>query len=280
MNNGGMAGQPASQIELPDVANQPQKAKTLVCKLAEIVAEIDHVEKSGRNEFQKYNYVKAADVAWLVRKALSARNIYLVADVVEIRNYEIPAREGVMQAVDVKMEFSFHDSDSTLAPIVLHSWGTGTDKGDKAVYKAMTGALKYGLRHAFLIPDESDPDADSSTDEAVEAAKAVGKAKVAELERKAGKSPADGVQQAIGTLFWTEPQKFSGHRAVFVNLKEFGSGLNEVAAEGLRQILKRYIKGKLDGEMYVPTSGEGNMDELLVELTACGVTTKKLAANS
>lgn len=162
--------------------------KTLISKLVEIVRQIDHVEKSGRNDFQKYNYVRAADVAWMVRKALSERNVYLVSDVVEVRNYEIPAREGVMQAVDVKMEFSFFDADDPAAtPIVLHSYGTGTDKGDKAVYKAMTGALKYGLRNAFMIPDESDPEADTSVDKATstKAAKAVGEQKVADLKAKA-----------------------------------------------------------------------------------------------
>src|SRR6266852_3132464 len=84
----------------------------LLQKLADVVREIDNVDKRGRNEFQKYAYVKATDVAWLVRKALSSRNIYLVADVVEVRNYEIPAREGSMQAVDLKMEFSFFDGDA------------------------------------------------------------------------------------------------------------------------------------------------------------------------
>jgi hypothetical protein len=261
-------------------ATAPASApKTLVQKLADIVAEIDNVDKRGRNEFQKYAYVKAADVAWLVRKALSERNVYLVADVIEIRNYEIPAKEGHMQAVDVKMEFSFFDGDSpSTPPIVLHSYGTGTDKGDKAVYKAMTGALKYGLRHAFLIPDESDPEADSSTDKAVEAAKAVGEAKVRQLKEKAGKSPNGGQQMPSGTLFWTCPDRFNGHRAILLNLKEFGSGLNEVAAEGLRQVLKRYAKGE-NGEVWVPTSGPNNMDELLADLALCSVPTKQLKAN-
>lgn len=166
----------------------------LLAKLARIVATIDHVEKSGRNEFHRYNYVKAADVAWVVRKALSEQNIYLVSDVVEVRNYEIPAKEGTMQAVDVKMEFSLFDGDAPATPpIVLHAWGTGTDKGDKAIYKAQTGALKYGLRHAFLIPDESDPEADTAVDKATatENAKNVGKRKVEAA--KAGKSTSDVV---------------------------------------------------------------------------------------
>jgi|SRR5580704_5898703 hypothetical protein len=250
--------------------------KNLIEKLAEIVDEIDNVDKRGTNTFQNYKFVKAADVAWLVRKALSARNIYMVADVIEIRNYEIPAKEGHMQAVDVKMEFSFHDGDSICPPIVLHSYGTGTDKGDKAVYKAMTGALKYGLRHAFLIPDESDPEADTSVDKATatENAKAVGEAKVAKMREKAAEKPA----KTQTTLFWCSPDKFSGHRAVFLNLKEFGAGLNEVAAEGLRQILKKYLKGDENNGMWVPT-GKAGMEALLVELEGCGVPTKQLQSN-
>lgn len=179
---------------------KPEVKLTLLAKLAKIVAAIDHVEKSGRNEFHKYNYVRAADVAWVVRKALSEQNIYLVSDVVEVRNYEIPAKEGMMQAVDVKMEFSLFDGDSPeTSPIVLHAWGTGTDKGDKAIYKAQTGALKYGLRHAFLIPDESDPEADTAVDKATatENAKNVGKRKVEAA--KAGKP----ISSVVLSLFYS-----------------------------------------------------------------------------
>ena len=42
----------------------------------------------------------------------------------------------------------------------------GCDNNDKAAYKAQTGALKYALKNAFLIPDEADPEADESVDRA------------------------------------------------------------------------------------------------------------------
>jgi hypothetical protein len=102
----------------------------------------------------------------------------------------------------------------------------------------------------------------------------------AEVEsQKAGNLPRNGpnTQQ---TLFWTAPDKYNGHRAVFVNLKEFGAGLNEVAAEGLRAILKKYMKGKEDGELWVPIGpGTVCMDALVAELTECGVPTKQLKGN-
>ena len=259
-------------IQTPAGPELPPKLN-LLQKLAEVVAEIDNVEKRGRNEFQKYAYVKAADVAWLVRKALSSRNVYLAADVVEVRNYEIPAREGVMQAVDIKMQFSFFDGDAPeVPPIVLHSYGTGTDKGDKAVYKAMTGALKYGLRHAFLIPDESDPEADVETDKATANAKAVGEVKVAELKKKAPAKP-----EAPTALFYTMPESHSGHFAEFMNVKAYGSALDQVAQEGLRAVFAKYAAKITKDETILVSSSK--LDALLEVLAGeSGITVKLLEA--
>lgn len=93
---------------------------------------------------------------------------------------------------------------------------------------------------------------------------------------KAKTSPASS--NSVKALFWCAPEKFNGHRAVFMNLKEYGSTLNEVAQEGLRQILKKYLKGDEDS-LWVPTGKrEGGMDLLVAELEACGVKTKELQA--
>ena len=45
--------------------------------------------------------------------------------------------------------------------------GQGTDKGDKAVMKANTAALKYALAGIFLISWGDDPEADVETDKYV-----------------------------------------------------------------------------------------------------------------
>ena len=135
--------------------------KSLVTKLAEVMAEIDHVEKRGLNQFQNYKYVRAADVARAVRDGLAKRGIVMLSQIINVRSYEIPAREGTMQAIDLHIRYTFNDGTDTLS---TDGYGTGTDKGDKASYKAQTGALKYALRNAFLIPDESDPEADAAVD--------------------------------------------------------------------------------------------------------------------
>ena len=240
----------------------------LLQKLASVVAEIDSVEKRGRNDFQKYNYVKAADVAWAVRKALSERNIFLVCDVIDVRNYEIPAKEGVMQAVDVKMQFSFFDGDDPQAhPIVLHSYGTGTDKGDKAIYKAQTGALKYGLRHAFLIPDESDPEADTTVDKAT-AAKNVAKQKLAEHKTQ---------QEAavkVDCLFYVYPESHNGHSIEFINVPAYIAA-NPGQQEGLNAAFRAHRAKKTRDETALVPSGE--LQGLLEKLTGdLGLTVKQL----
>ncbi len=147
---------------------ETMKRVSLVAKLAEVMAEIDHVEKKGRNAFHNYNYVKAADLANAVRQKLAAHSVVMMSDIVEVRNYETKNRKDeIMYGVDLKVKYTFFDGDSD-ATISFHGYGTALDSGDKASYKAQTGALKYALRNAFLVPDEkADPEADESVDKSV-----------------------------------------------------------------------------------------------------------------
>ena len=45
-------------------------------KLHAIYEEIDHVEKAGKNDAQKYKYVKSADVLRVIRESLSKNRVY------------------------------------------------------------------------------------------------------------------------------------------------------------------------------------------------------------
>ena len=65
----------------------------------------------------------------------------------------------------VVMAYTFSDVDSG-EEIVAKVAGQGLDPGDKAPYKAMTGALKYALLQSFLLATGDDPEderADSRT---------------------------------------------------------------------------------------------------------------------
>jgi hypothetical protein len=55
------------------------------------------------------------------------------------------------------MAYTFSDVDSG-EEIVAKVAGQGLDSGDKAPYKAMTGALKYALLQSFLLATGDDPE--------------------------------------------------------------------------------------------------------------------------
>jgi hypothetical protein len=55
------------------------------------------------------------------------------------------------------MAYTFMDVD-TAEEITVKVAGEGLDAGDKAPYKAMTGALKYALLQSFLLATGDDPE--------------------------------------------------------------------------------------------------------------------------
>lgn len=141
---------------------------TLREKLHQIYSTIDAVEKRGHNTSQKYDYIKAADVTNAIRKQLIELRVYAEINFEFVGGPYTIARKAEVNApfsaVNVRCNILFHDLDS-LELLTSSGLGTGADTGDKAAYKAQTGALKYALKNSALVPDEADPEADESVDE-------------------------------------------------------------------------------------------------------------------
>lgn len=139
--------------------------KSLVAKLAEACDAVGGIEKKGTNQKQNYKYVRAADVAKAFRHELFERGIVLIGDEKELIPLEpIPTQSGgKLNMIGVKIEYTLRDADSADV-ITAAGYGIGMDSGDKAIYKAKTGALKYFLRGLGLIPDEKD-DPENDADE-------------------------------------------------------------------------------------------------------------------
>lgn len=137
---------------------------------------------------------------------------------------------------------------------------------------SITYARRYSYAAITGCASEDDDGNAASGRGTSEAAQDVGKAKVAELKAK----KANGAPEAPTALFYVIPESHSGHFAEFINIKAYGSALNEVAAEGLRQLLKPYIaKVTKDETVLVSTS---KMDALLEDLTNNQVQYKLLEA--
>lgn len=160
--------------------------KKLASKLAEIMGEIGRISKGGTNSAQGYKYVMASQVADAVREKLAAHNVIMLpvgADVVE--SGRTPSEKQSLLTIRFTWRFVDGDSGETLD---FQSIGTGADSGDKAAYKATTGAIKYALLTAFLIPTGDDPENDAAVSNA---AKEIFGDVVKPVEKKATKATGE-----------------------------------------------------------------------------------------
>lgn len=133
----------------------------LAAKLAVAAAKVEHVEKRGRNDQQKYDYVQAEDVALAAHKALAAAGLVCEFQTLTSDETAIKSKAGTDGLiVRVRGELIVTDPDSG-EQIRREAMGSGSDyPGDKGIYKAMTGARKYALIHLLGIPLGDDPDKD------------------------------------------------------------------------------------------------------------------------
>ncbi|MGO9449952.1 MAG: ERF family protein [Candidatus Binataceae bacterium] len=126
-------------------------------KLAEVRRRIGYIQKRGHNERFNYSYVTAADIAGAVGDLLAELGVVVIPRLEEI-SYETAASRGeATRMARVVMAYTFADVDSG-ERLVAKVAGQGLDPGDKAPYKAMTGALKYALLQSFLLATGDDPE--------------------------------------------------------------------------------------------------------------------------
>ena len=72
----------------------------------------------------------------------------------------------------IRIKFQFIDGTTGERTDMQEIVSYGDDPGDKGIYKALTGAVKYALMKTFLIATGDDPEADKSTDRRSAAAEA------------------------------------------------------------------------------------------------------------
>jgi len=126
-------------------------------KLAEVRRRIGYIQKRGHNERFNYSYVTAADIAGSVGDILAELGVVVIPSLENITYESTAGRGETTRMARVVMTYTFSDVDSG-EEIVAKVAGQGLDVGDKAPYKAMTGALKYALLQSFLLATGDDPE--------------------------------------------------------------------------------------------------------------------------
>lgn len=139
------------------MTDTPKPPETLIEKLAAVMAAIERVPKNGENKFHGYKYATEADLSDAVRANLARYGVMLIPSVEKVEWSKVPTKNGEERLATLTVKFTATDGKDQIEFVVI---GEGQDRGDKATYKAMTGATKYALLKLFLIPTGDDPEND------------------------------------------------------------------------------------------------------------------------
>ena len=113
------------------------------------LAESGPVKKDKKNEYSKYSYLSEAKYKELFTKLLSENGLELSASCVEEREIQTGNKSMGCGRI-VVWDFTLSDVDTGFTE-TMRSIAEGWDSGDKAIYKAHTGALKYFLANTFMV---------------------------------------------------------------------------------------------------------------------------------
>ena len=116
------------------------------------------LKREGQNIYDKYSYFSEAQYKQLFTELFSQHGLELHFTEVDYATFEGPEKQANGRMP--KLCFSLIDCETGYSEETIIT-GEGIDKGDKAGYKAYTGALKYYLANTFLVATGDDPEKDS-----------------------------------------------------------------------------------------------------------------------
>jgi hypothetical protein len=128
--------------------------------LAAMQAEFTTITKSGENKFDRYTYANLEDYIKGTRDILTKHAFFIVSSVEKIERLpDRPTQKGGLEhAVQIRLLMRLvHESGEW---IEISCAGEGQDRADKAAYKAITGARKYGMATLLGLATSDDPEAD------------------------------------------------------------------------------------------------------------------------
>lgn len=141
-------------------------SKKVYEKIHAVMAEIGVIEKTGFNQFNKYKYASDSDLVENIRPLLIKHRLLLIPSQEEskVTMYESlknGVKEGEQFLTELIVKYKILDVDSG-EYIEITSRGQGSDKGDKGIYKAATGASKYLMLKLFCLETSDDPENDKN----------------------------------------------------------------------------------------------------------------------
>lgn len=116
------------------------------------------LKKGGTNTYDKYTYFSEAQYKELFTELFTDAGLELSFTEVEYNTFT--GSEKQANGRMPRLNFILTDVDTGFYEETVIT-GEGIDKGDKAGYKAYTGALKYFLANTFMVATGDDPEKES-----------------------------------------------------------------------------------------------------------------------
>ena len=138
-----------------DLNSKLQKKKN---ELRKALKEKGILKKGAKNNYDNYTYFSEAQYKELFTELFSANGLELKFNELDYGTFE--GSEKQANGRMPKLEFSLCDCETGFYETTVIT-GEGIDKGDKAGYKAYTGALKYYLANTFMVATGDDAETES-----------------------------------------------------------------------------------------------------------------------
>lgn len=116
------------------------------------------LKREAKNDFDHYTYFSEAQYKMLFTELFSKFGLELKFTELEYNTFD--GSEKQANGRMPKIEFTLFDTETGFYEVTAIT-GEGIDKGDKAGYKAYTGALKYYLADTFMVATGDDPEKES-----------------------------------------------------------------------------------------------------------------------
>lgn len=146
------------KLEVKDWLKFNSQLQSKKNNLRKMLKEKGILKREGNNTFDKYKYFSEAQYKQLFTELFSVAKLELSFTELEYATFE--GSEKQANGRMPKLEFILTDVDTGFYEKTVIT-GEGIDKGDKAGYKAYTGAIKYYLANTFLVATGDDPENES-----------------------------------------------------------------------------------------------------------------------
>lgn len=134
-------------------------------KVRSDLAKMGVLKREGTNSFDKYQYFSEAQYKQLFVDLFSRNGLEFAMNTTRVDDFQ--GTDKMPYGRRVVVEFTLIDTESgegEKSTVV----GEALDKGDKAIYKAYTGALKYYFANTWHVPTGEEPEAEVEKQEAPE----------------------------------------------------------------------------------------------------------------